>query len=101
MARWSRSRIQDKIWHPGVDDSIFMRILLVEDESELARWLTRSIARHGGFVADWADDAELRSEERRVGTECVGRCRSRWSPEHEKKNKNEITSERCTKLKIK
>src|SRR3546814_11526682 len=28
-----------------------------------------------------------RSEERRVGTECVSTCRSRWSPYHEKKNK--------------
>src|SRR3546814_12604730 len=28
----------------------------------------------------------LRSEERRVGKECVSTCRSRWSPEHEKKN---------------
>jgi two-component system response regulator TctD len=44
-----------------------MRILLVEDESELARWLTRSLARHGGFVADWADDAEL--AERRMAVE--------------------------------
>src|SRR3546814_13654928 len=26
-----------------------------------------------------------RSEERRVGTECVSTCRSRWSPYHEKK----------------
>src|SRR3546814_12872062 len=26
-----------------------------------------------------------RSEERRVGEECVSRCRSRWSPVHEKK----------------
>src|SRR3546814_16030308 len=26
-----------------------------------------------------------RSEERRVGTECVSRCRSRWSPYHYKK----------------
>src|SRR3546814_14609742 len=26
-----------------------------------------------------------RSEERRVGKECVSRCRSRWSPFHEKK----------------
>src|SRR3546814_11623861 len=25
-----------------------------------------------------------RSEERRVGTECVSTCRSRWSPDHEK-----------------
>src|SRR3546814_18862107 len=26
-----------------------------------------------------------RSEERRVGTECVSTCRSRWSPYHSKK----------------
>src|SRR3546814_15073603 len=27
-------------------------------------------------------DADLRSEERRVGKECVSTCRSRWSPDH-------------------
>src|SRR3546814_15112790 len=27
-----------------------------------------------------ADDTKKRSEERRVGTECVSTCRSRWSP---------------------
>src|SRR3546814_20972562 len=27
-------------------------------------------------------DRSKRSEERRVGTECVRTCRSRWSPEH-------------------
>src|SRR3546814_16858282 len=26
----------------------------------------------------------LRSEKRRVGTECVGPCRSQWSPDHKK-----------------
>src|SRR3546814_19523894 len=26
--------------------------------------------------------AEIRSEERRVGKECVSTCRSRWSPDH-------------------
>src|SRR3546814_16881106 len=29
-----------------------------------------------------------RSEERRVGQECVGTCRSRWSPYHSKKKKD-------------
>src|SRR3546814_12471466 len=29
-----------------------------------------------------------RSEERRVGKECVSTCRSRWSPYNEKKKKN-------------
>src|SRR3546814_8690776 len=28
------------------------------------------------------DDAAFRSEERRVGKECVSRCRSRWSTYH-------------------
>src|SRR3546814_12077531 len=28
-----------------------------------------------------------RSEARRVGKECVGTCRSRWSPDHSKKKK--------------
>src|SRR3546814_11894346 len=30
-----------------------------------------------------------RSAERRVGTECVSTCRSRWPPYHSKKNANE------------
>src|SRR3546814_13851820 len=29
-----------------------------------------------------------RSEERRVGEECVSTCRCRWSPDHVKKTKN-------------
>src|SRR3546814_11785736 len=32
---------------------------------------------HRGFFA-----ADIRSEERRVGTACVRTCRSRWSPYH-------------------
>src|SRR3546814_18583911 len=31
------------------------------------------------------DAGVTRSEERRVGKECVSTCRSRWSPEHSKK----------------
>src|SRR3546814_14269482 len=33
-------------------------------------------------------NAALRSEERRVGKECVSTCRSRWSPYHYKKKKD-------------
>src|SRR3546814_16490509 len=32
-----------------------------------------------------------RSDERRVGKECVSTCRSRWSPYHLKKNDKAIT----------
>src|SRR3546814_18138322 len=34
-----------------------------------------------------------RSEERRVGKECVSTCRSRWSPYHSKKNKQQINND--------
>src|SRR3546814_8093200 len=39
-------------------------------------------AAHGGVEGDRAGLAEFlgRSEERRVGKECVSTCRSRWSP---------------------
>src|SRR3546814_12430360 len=40
----------------------------------LWKWL-----RAGGFAAV---AGHLRSEERRVGKECVSTCRSRWSPYH-------------------
>src|SRR3546814_17687038 len=33
-----------------------------------------------------------RSDERRVGKECVSTCRSRWSPYHSKKKTNNIMS---------
>src|SRR3546814_14325032 len=35
-----------------------------------------------------APDRAERSEERRVGKECVSTCRYRWSPYHYKKKKN-------------
>ena len=34
------------------------------------------------FGAVYEADPEARSEERRVGKECVSTCRSRWSPYH-------------------
>src|SRR3546814_18949052 len=34
-----------------------------------------------------------RSEERRVGKECVSTCRSRWSPYHEKKKQQQQTTD--------
>src|SRR3546814_20757923 len=35
----------------------------------------------------------IRSEERRVGKECVSTCRSRWSPYHKKKKKNDVQND--------
>src|SRR3546814_12320480 len=38
-----------------------------------------------------------RSEERRVGTECVSTCRSRWSPYHYKKKIHDYPQRRHTR----
>src|SRR3546814_12124200 len=40
----------------------------------------KSPAKSSGSEGD--DDAGARSEERRVGKECVSTCRFRWSPKH-------------------
>src|SRR3546814_13103668 len=48
-----------------------------------------------GLVPD-ASWTPTRSEERRVGKECVSTCRSRWSPYHSKKNKDtKIVTDDC------
>src|SRR3546814_16420034 len=39
-------------------------------------WVGHPVA----WVRPIADDMRFRSEERRVGKECVSTCRSRWSP---------------------
>src|SRR3546814_15286486 len=40
------------------------------------------------LAAEAISGATLRSEERRVGKECVSTVRSRWSPDHSKKKNN-------------
>src|SRR3546814_15295367 len=40
------------------------------------------VAVRGEHLEDLAGEPEDRSEERRVGKECVSTCRSRWSPYH-------------------
>src|SRR3546814_13793968 len=45
-------------------------------------WTTDRPSFHGKHV-------RFRSEERRVGKECVSTCSSRWSPYHSKKKQNE------------
>src|SRR3546814_14858473 len=47
-----------------------------------AGWLRRSEASGKLYVSLTLEAPEFRSEERRVGKECVSTCRSRWSPYH-------------------
>src|SRR3546814_20529226 len=46
------------------------------------------------FSGESKQGVDERSEERRVGKECVSTCRSRWSPYHKKKKKM-VTSGRA------
>src|SRR3546814_13657984 len=43
---------------------------------------SKDIARELGLSPNYVDTCLKRSEERRVGKECVRTCRSRWSPYH-------------------
>src|SRR3546814_17116652 len=49
------------------------------------------------YVIDNDVNGSIRSEERRVGKECVSKCRSRWSPYHETKKKEEKRKKRKKK----
>src|SRR3546814_8779590 len=57
-----------------------MTVYLFGDVSKLGKKETRIACR----VHDECNGSDVfgRSEERRVGNECVSTCRSRWSPDH-------------------
>src|SRR3546814_20533731 len=52
----------------------------VRDLAEWVKFLLAKGLHQGNQLA--SPEALLRSEERRVGKECVSTCRSRWSPDH-------------------
>src|SRR3546814_13349406 len=66
-----------KITYPDLDRFKNARSICTGDaEAERAR---------GGYKLQqysYGKQLKIRSEERRVGKECVGTCRSRWSPYH-------------------
>src|SRR3546814_12550766 len=60
----------------------------VNAQPERIAWSIFDEQRHQMMLA--FEDYQDRSEERRVGKECVSTCRSRWSPVHKKKKKENI-----------
>src|SRR3546814_12288316 len=59
------------------------RLIAVNSEGTLAEYSPTD----GSLLASTEFDS--RSEARRVGKECVSTCRSRWSPYHSKKQKEQ------------
>src|SRR3546814_2186582 len=55
-------------------------VVAADSRSQVEAFSAADPYRHAGLVGSVR--IELRSEERRVGKECVSTCRSRWSPYH-------------------
>src|SRR3546814_20504943 len=54
----------------------------IREAGSLAGMQLAHAGRKASPAAPWDGGGALRSEERRVGKECVSTCRSRWSPYH-------------------
>src|SRR3546814_20599289 len=61
--------------------------VLITANRNYSSWSLRPWMLMKGLAIPFED--QVRSEERRVGKECVSTCRSRWSPYHSKKKKNQ------------
>src|SRR3546814_15950056 len=78
---------------PVIRDGVATLVLAVDGLSgDAVSQLETRIREAGTGVAGVRD----RSEERRVGKECVITCRSRWSTYHQKKKKNTKTNHSLT-----
>src|SRR3546814_15455240 len=81
-----------------VDDVEFSRALLAQDResTEIGPVFPVIFSRQSDVAVFTDARSESRSEERRVGKECVSMCRSRWSPYHENKHhRNRVRSDKA------
>src|SRR3546814_17450488 len=69
----------------------FTEISITGATSEQRRYIERIFRQNNSALSLKDIKKGYRSEERRVGKECVSKCRSRWSPYHYKKKKNNKT----------
>src|SRR3546814_14772530 len=83
--RWAERRRQiliivpanlRKQWHQELQDKFNLQGSILEAKSYNA------LRKHGQQPFRDSPGPVIRSEERRVGKECVSTCRSRWSPYH-------------------
>src|SRR3546814_19466212 len=65
-----------------VVEAVPLRPDAVQAERQLVGDRPGDAARQTPIIIIAVGDFGLRSEERRVGKECVSTCRSRWSPAH-------------------
>src|SRR3546814_16612653 len=70
----SSKRVQRQMLHKLGEDEATLR------HDGFPKWTGASFGRRRVGIGD--RERSIRSEERRVGKECVSTCRSRWSPYH-------------------
>src|SRR3546814_15500724 len=77
------ARLPDRLVvdQPRIAGVIDLAVEIVES-ARAERIAQRGAADHRAKLNNRVDAAVTRSEERRVGKECVSTCRSRWSPDH-------------------
>src|SRR3546814_2167842 len=80
----------------SISSSRIRDALKLGDCDTATRLLTRPFAIEGPVIHGDRLGRELRSEERRVGKECVSTCSTRWTPYHSKK-KNHINYQNDSK----
>src|SRR3546814_18043455 len=78
-AQVDKGAVIGDVLHRAFDDLAFFEVLDQARTLFGARFFQDCAARHDDVAAA---AVHLRSEERRVGKECVSTCRSRWSPYH-------------------
>src|SRR3546814_14267738 len=75
---------EDRMRHHRVDEGVVVETFVAEAEVREGRSLFAQQRTRGdaGAPDKLLKQCARRSEERRVGKECVSTCRSRWSPYH-------------------
>src|SRR3546814_19317242 len=78
--------------HQGLlEQGVIVRPLASYDLPQFLRVTVGTQAENDRFVQALKTVLKSRSDERSVGKGCGSTCRSRWSPEHEKKKKKKNT----------
>src|SRR3546814_9969710 len=73
------SDLKSRYTHPKYNEPGLKSVIIGYDRKKLGNDVGRTIHDHSQGESHHRN---ARSEERRVGKECVSTCRSRWSPYH-------------------
>src|SRR3546814_17089811 len=82
---WRKPTAGTKAMIPSLIEDVNIESLIRQENLPQICSTADRLRRHAQAAPESFDASSLRSEERRVGKECVSTCRSRWSPYLENK----------------